>query len=51
MRTSALFGAKVLRFFEIYGMSAWTKGVLQMRTSALFGAKVFRYFEIYDMSS
>jgi len=26
MCTSALFGAKIIRVFEIYGVSAWTSG-------------------------
>jgi len=26
MRTSTLFGAKNFGFFEIYGVSAWTRG-------------------------
>jgi len=26
MRTSALFGVENYRFFEIYGVSPWTKG-------------------------
>jgi len=26
IRTSALFGAKNLRFFDIYSVSAWTRG-------------------------
>jgi len=26
MRTSALFGAKIIEFFEIYGVSAWARG-------------------------
>jgi len=26
MRTSVLFSAKIIGFFEIYGMSAWTRG-------------------------
>jgi len=32
MRKSAIFGAKTSRFFEIYGVSAWTKGVEPVRT-------------------
>jgi len=32
MRTSALFGAENLRFFEIYGVSARTRGVEPVRT-------------------
>jgi len=29
MRTSALFGAKSIRFFEFYGVSARTSGLSQ----------------------
>jgi len=67
MRTSALFDAKHFGFFEIYGVSARTRGrvepvrtfcgqgegvFLQMRTSALFNAKKnFGFFEIYGVSA
>jgi len=32
MRTSAIFGAKTFRLFEIYGVSARTRGVEPVRT-------------------
>jgi len=46
MRTSALFGAKNLGFFEIYGVSARTGGV---KPSGHFadkeeGESIFRFF-------
>jgi len=36
MRMSALFGSKTFEFFEIYGVSAWIKGVEPMRTRDVF---------------
>jgi len=32
MRTSALFGAKNIEFFKIYGVSARTRGAVPVRT-------------------
>jgi len=36
MRTSTLFGAKIIVFFEIYGRSAWTR---ELRQCGLFADK------------
>jgi len=41
MRTSVLFGAKIFRFFEIYGVSARTRGVEPMWTFCEQGGSIF----------
>jgi len=41
MRTSAIFGAKDLGFFEIYGMSARTRGLSQCGHFADKGGQFF----------
>jgi len=40
MRTSTLYGAKIFGFFEIYGVSAWTRGIEPVRTRGF----IFRDF-------
>jgi len=46
MRTSALFGAKNLRFSEIYGVSARTRKVKPVRTFCGQGGKGSQFFVI-----
>jgi len=46
MRTSTLFGTKNFEFFEIYGVSARTRGVKPVRTFCGQGVKGGQFFVI-----